>query len=74
MLWRRQLSAMIRLFAVQGLALAALVAILGLHQRSAELVVVAVGLGVLRGRRAAVPGPPGARRCPGRAARDQPGR
>jgi hydrogenase-4 component E len=48
MLWRRQLRAMIRLFAVQGVALAAIVAILGLHERSAELVAVAVGLGVLR--------------------------
>jgi hydrogenase-4 component E len=48
MLWRRQLPAMIRLFAVQGVALAAIVAILGLHERSAELIVVAVGLGVLR--------------------------
>ena len=48
MLWRRQLTAMIRLFAVQGVALAAMVAILGLHEQSAELVVVAIGLGVLR--------------------------
>ena len=48
MLWRRQLPAMIRLFAVQGVALAAIVAILGLHEHSAELVAVAVGLGVLR--------------------------
>jgi hydrogenase-4 component E len=45
MLWRRQLRAMIRLFAVQGVAI---VAILGLHERSAELMAVAVGLGVLR--------------------------
>ncbi len=48
MLWRRQLPAMIRLFAVQGVALAAIVAILGLHEHSAELVAVAIGLGVLR--------------------------
>ena len=48
MLWRRQLPAMIRLFAVQGVALAAIVTILGLHERSAELIAVAVGLGVLR--------------------------
>jgi len=47
-LWRRQLAAMIRLFAVQGAALAAIVAILGIRQRSLELVLVAVGLGVLR--------------------------
>ncbi len=48
MLWRRQLQAMIRLFAVEGAALAAIVAILGLHERSAELVAVAIGLGILR--------------------------
>jgi hydrogenase-4 component E len=48
MLWRRQLPAMIRLFAVQGAALAAIVALLGLHERSAELVAVAIGLGMLR--------------------------
>jgi len=48
MLWRRQLPAMIRLFAVQGVALAAIVAVLGLHEHSAELVAVAIGLGVLR--------------------------
>jgi hydrogenase-4 component E len=48
MLWRRQLTAMVRLFAVQGIALAALVAIIGSHERSVELIVVAVGLGVLR--------------------------
>jgi hydrogenase-4 component E len=48
MLWRRQLQAMIRLFAVQGAALAAIVAILGLHEPSAELVAVAIGLGILR--------------------------
>lgn len=47
-LWRRQLAAMIRLFALQGVALAAIVAILGIHQGSVELVAVAAGLGVLR--------------------------
>ena len=49
MLWRRQLTAMVRLFAVQGVALALLVATLGLHQASVELVAVACGIGVLRG-------------------------
>src|SRR4051794_24149323 len=48
MLWRRELSAMIRLFAAQGVALAAIVAILGLRQRSPELVTVAGLLAVLR--------------------------
>jgi hydrogenase-4 component E len=47
-LWRRQLSAMIWLFAVQGAALAAIAAILGAHQHSVELIAVAVGLGLLR--------------------------
>ena len=48
MLWRRELAAMIRLFAMQGAALAAIVAILGLHEHSVELVAVAAGLGLLR--------------------------
>jgi hydrogenase-4 component E len=48
MLWRRQLSAMVRLFAVQGIALALLIAILGVHENSIELVVVAGGVGILR--------------------------
>jgi hydrogenase-4 component E len=48
MLWRRQLSAMVRLFMVQGIALALLVAILGVHENSVELVVVACGIGILR--------------------------
>lgn len=47
-LWRHQLPAMIRLFAVQGAALAAIVAILGIRQHSLELILVALGLGVLR--------------------------
>jgi hydrogenase-4 component E len=48
LLWRRQLTAMITLLAVQGLALTAMVAILGIHQRSVELVAVAAPLAVLR--------------------------
>lgn len=48
MLWRRQLSAMVRLFAVQGIALALLVALLGVHENNVELVVVACGIGILR--------------------------
>jgi hydrogenase-4 component E len=47
-LWRHQLAPMIRLFGLQGAALAAIVAILGVHQHSLELVLVAAGLGVLR--------------------------
>jgi len=48
MLSRRQITSMIRLFAVQGVALVALVAVLGVHQHSLELMGVAAGLGVLR--------------------------
>ncbi len=47
-LWRQQLASMIRLFGLQGAALAAIVAILGIHQHSLELVLVALGLGALR--------------------------
>jgi hydrogenase-4 component E len=47
-LWRHQLAPMIRLFGLQGAALAAIVAILGIHQHSPELILVAIGLGVLR--------------------------
>jgi hydrogenase-4 component E len=47
-LWRHQLVPMIRLFAIQGVALAAIVAILGIHQHSLELILVALGLAVLR--------------------------
>jgi hydrogenase-4 component E len=48
LLWRRQLTAMITLFTVQGIALAAIVIVLGARQHSVELLVVAVPLGVLR--------------------------
>lgn len=47
-LWRRELAVIIRVFAVQGVALAALVAVLAAHEGSAELWVVAVGILVLR--------------------------
>lgn len=47
-LWRRELSVIIRVFAVQGCVLAALVAVLAAHERSAELGAVAVGILVLR--------------------------
>ncbi len=46
--WRRQLAAMIRLLVLQGIALAAIVVIIGWHERHLELTVVGVGLGVLR--------------------------
>jgi hydrogenase-4 component E len=46
--WRRELAVLIRVFAVQGLALTALVAVLAVHERSAELAVVAAGIALLR--------------------------
>jgi hydrogenase-4 component E len=48
MLWRRELSAIIGVFAAQGIALAALVGVLAAHQGSAELGAVAVGILSLR--------------------------
>jgi hydrogenase-4 component E len=47
-LWRRRLAAIVRLFAIQGTALAALVAVLAVHQHDAELGAVAVGILLLR--------------------------
>lgn len=47
-LWRRELAVIIRVFAVQGVALAALVGVLAAHEGSAELWVVAAGVLVLR--------------------------
>ena len=47
-LWRRRLAAIVRLFAIQGAALAALVAVLAVHQHDAELGAVAVGICLLR--------------------------
>jgi hydrogenase-4 component E len=48
-LWRRELTAVVRLLAVQGLALAAIALLMGLAGGRWELVGVAVGVGVLRG-------------------------
>ncbi|MEU5434579.1 hypothetical protein AB0G73_14555 [Streptomyces sp. NPDC020719] len=48
MLWRRELAAVVRVFAWQSVALAAVAALLGLHEARADLVAVAVGIGVLR--------------------------
>ena len=46
--WRRRLAAIIRTFAVQGAALAAIAGVLAVHARDARLGVVAVGILVLR--------------------------
>lgn len=48
-LWRRELTVIIRVFALQGIALAIVVGVLAVHQRDIDLGGVAVGLLVLRG-------------------------
>lgn len=48
MLWRRELAAIVRLLVVQGVLLAALAALLGVREHSAELYAVAVGVLVLK--------------------------
>ena len=67
-LWRRGLTEIVRVFALQGVALAGLVAVLAWDEGSAELAAVAAGLLVLRGgvlpwllRRALAGAPPGQR-------------
>ena len=47
-LWRRDLAAIVRLFTAQGIALAALVALLGADQHDAELIMLAAGILALR--------------------------
>lgn len=47
-LWRRELPVVVRLFALQGLALTALVGVLAVHEGSAELGVVAASMIVVR--------------------------
>ncbi|MFC4946230.1 hypothetical protein [Pseudonocardia sp. GCM10023141] len=47
-LWRRELSVIIRVFALQGVALAGLVAVLAAHEESIELGALALGVLVLR--------------------------
>ncbi|MEV4003053.1 hypothetical protein [Actinomadura sp. NPDC049753] len=47
-LWRRDLVAIVRLFAFQGAALGVLVAVLGVHESDAEVVGLAVAVGSLR--------------------------
>ncbi|NUK03358.1 hypothetical protein [Streptomyces lunaelactis] len=47
-LWRRELAAIVRIFALQGIALAAVAALLGVHEERWDLVVVAAGIGVMR--------------------------
>lgn len=47
-LWRRELTVIVRVFAVQGVALAGLVGVLATHEGSVELWIVAAGILVLR--------------------------
>ncbi|MFD9903626.1 hypothetical protein [Streptomyces sp. NPDC059063] len=47
-LWRRELAAIIRLFALQGLALATIALLLGVHEERWDVIVVALGIGALR--------------------------
>jgi hydrogenase-4 component E len=47
-LWLRRLATVIRVLAVQGLALAAVAAVIGLYEGEAELVAVAIMVAVLR--------------------------
>ncbi|NBM19946.1 hypothetical protein [Streptomyces sp. GC420] len=47
-LWRRELGAIVRIFALQGIALGAIAVLLGLHEERWDLVAVACGIGVLR--------------------------
>lgn len=48
MLWRRELTALVRLLAVQGVLLAALAAFLGVREGNNELYLVAIGVLVLK--------------------------
>lgn len=47
-LWRRELAAIVRVFALQGVALAGIVAVLAVERRSIELAALAVGVLALR--------------------------
>lgn len=47
-LWRRDLTAIVRVFAAQGAALAGIVVVLGAHQRDTELLTLAAGILALR--------------------------
>jgi hydrogenase-4 component E len=47
-LWRRELAAIIGVFALQGVALAAIAVLLGGHEQRWDLVGIGLGIGVLR--------------------------
>ncbi|MGN5382041.1 hypothetical protein ACQ4WX_47840 [Streptomyces lasalocidi] len=47
-LWRRELAAIVRVFALQGVALAAIGLLLGVHEKRWDLTAVGLAVGVLR--------------------------
>ncbi|MEV5880686.1 hypothetical protein AB0L75_42245 [Streptomyces sp. NPDC052101] len=47
-LWWRELAAVVRVFALQGVALATIAVLLGAHEQRWDLIAVGVGVGVLR--------------------------
>ncbi|MFE1312515.1 hypothetical protein [Streptomyces sp. NPDC058755] len=47
-LWRRELASIVRVFALQGFALAAIAVLLGAHEERWDLVAVGLGIGALR--------------------------
>ncbi|MCW8220932.1 hypothetical protein [Streptomyces griseolus] len=47
-LWRRDLASIVRVFALQGVALLAIATLLGVHEQRWDLLAVAAGIGVLR--------------------------
>ncbi|QFY07654.1 hypothetical protein GBF35_14015 [Nonomuraea phyllanthi] len=47
-LWRRELAAIVWLFALQGIALTALIVVLGARQGDLELILIGLGVGALR--------------------------
>ncbi|MGC0336734.1 hypothetical protein [Streptomyces sp. SLBN-8D4] len=47
-LWRRELATIVRIFALQGVALAAIAVLLGAHEERWDLIGVGIGIGLLR--------------------------
>ncbi|MFJ8113297.1 hypothetical protein [Streptomyces sp. NPDC096132] len=47
-LWLRELAAIVRVFALQGIALAAIAVLLGVHEERWDLIGVGIGVGLLR--------------------------
>ncbi|MCD9879155.1 hypothetical protein [Streptomyces guryensis] len=47
-LWMRELASIVRVFALQGIALAAIAVLLGAHEERWDLIAVGIGIGALR--------------------------